>query len=354
MQEKSPVLVKYLKRYGSLSTSYTTIQDGFAHYLLDGAGYIPYALTGRGGRGGSTAYCLSNPIAAPEDYERLLAAFLKRFPRAAFIQVTEGFAQVLERAGFLVNEMGVETEIFLREFKFSGRARESQRRSIRKAMAAGTKVEELTDPSSAADELMEISSEWLKTKTVKDRELRFVARGAVFEREPDVRKFAARINGRHIGFVFFSPMYDDGRVYGYLADVLRTRPDAPSGTITLILKHAIDLFKAEGREVLSLGLSPFFDIADDRFRHSLIMKHAFKTLYRAGNGIFPFKNLSYTKSRYGGGLSGGSYRDPFVGKKKVYFAHTSRFPLKVLYESSKISGLIEGAWPALKKTLAGV
>lgn len=348
--DNSDVLMRYLRLHGSHSLAYSAIQDGMSYFVLDGAGFIPYAVPGADK---SVAYCLSDPVASPGDYGRLLDAFLERFPRAAFIQVTERFAEVLERAGFFVNELGVETEIRLRGYSLSGRGKQSHRRTIRKALAAGTVVEELRDPSSVAAELRGISNEWLRSKAVSDRELKFIARKAVFDHEPDVRKFAARINKEYTGFVFFTPMYDGGTVYGYLTEVLRASTDAPSGTITLIIQRAIDRFREEGKEVVSLGISPFFDISDDRFRHSALMRHAFKTLYRAGNGIFPFRNLSYAKSRFGGGVAGGSYRDANVEKKKVYLAHLSRFPVRVLYESSVMAGLIDGIWPTVKKTIAG-
>ena len=54
-------------------------------------------------------------------------------------------------------------------------------------------VKELKDPESVAPEPRVITSEWQKTRSVKDRELKFIARGAVYGHEPDVLKLAARL-----------------------------------------------------------------------------------------------------------------------------------------------------------------
>ncbi len=220
---------------------------------------------------------------------------------------------------------------------------------IRRAFEAGTVVEEVGETGPFKAELEMVSREWLATKTVNDRELWFMVRKAVYEAEPDVRKFITRRGGRITGFIFFDPMYRDGRIYGYSAGILRMGKRAHGGTLTLIIKEALKKFSEEGVQVLSLGLSPFFDVDDRGFRHSAVVKHAFRFLYESGDFLYPFKNLTFAKSRYGGGFKDGLYRDGNVIKKKVYFAHRSRFPLRELYQASMIMGVVDGVIPAFKK-----
>lgn len=334
-------LREYLVRYGCHSSAYSSLQEGLEYFVLPGKGYIPYALSS------GMAFVLSNPICAAEDFRELAGAFLESFPRAAFLHVTPEAAGELAKMGFYLNEMGVETELSLGAYDYRGRAKESMRRMIRRAVESGTEVVEVGADTDPGDELREVTEEWLSTKRIKRREFRFLVRRAVYRSEPDVRKFIAIKCGRVAGYIVFDPMYRHGRVYGYLAGTLRTRASAHGGTLALIMSHAIEVFKGEGVEALSLGLSPFFDVDDAEYRHSYFMKQAFRLLYERGGRMYSFKGLSFHKSRYAGGQRDGLYRDCNVTRRKIYFAHRSRLPLRELYESSRLMGVTDGILSAL-------
>ncbi len=340
-------LMWYLQRHGSHSSAYSSLQEGLEHFVLPGAGYIPYARTS------GMVFALSDPICSEEDYPGLVGAFLERFPRSAFIHVTPVAAARLSDLGFYVNEMGVETELLLGSFDYRGRAKESMRRMIRRALEAGVQVREYDGAPDLGAELREVTSEWLSTRRVKDREFWFLVRRAVYHGEPDVRRFIATENGRVTGFIFFDPMYREGRVYGYLACALRARPSAHGGTLALIMNRAIETFREEGVEVLSLGLSPFSEVEDVRYRHSPLMKHIFRFLYERGGGIYHFKGLSFFKSRYAGERTGRPGTGRGVIRRKIYFAHRSRFPLRELYLSSRLVGFFDTPFGALRRFLSG-
>ncbi len=333
----------YLVRYGAHSSAYSSLQDGLDYFILPGIGYIPYTCTS------GIAFALSNPICAVDNYEVLVSSFLERFPRSAFLHVTPEAAGELSKMGFYLNEMGVETELSLGSYDYRGRAKESIRRMIRRAGESGTAVIEVSGDCRLGGEFQDITEEWLSTKRVKGREFRFLVRRAVYGFEPDVRKFVAINGGRVSGYIVFDPMYRFGRVYGYLAGTLRTRAAAHGGTLALIMSHAIGVFKEEGVDVLSLGLSPFFDVDDSRYRHSYFMKQVFRFIYEWGEGLYAFKGLSFFKSRYGGGVRDGLYRDDNALKRKIYFVHQSRLPLRELYESSRLMGIMDGVLPVMKR-----
>jgi len=342
-------LRKYLIEHGRHSFAYSSLQEGMEYFVLPGTGYIPYASSS------GVTFALSNPLCAEEDYPRLVGSFVERFSRPAFLHVTPEAARTLSGLGFYVNEMGVETELILGNYDYRGRAKESMRRMIRRARESGVRVEEVRGDSGdrgLRDQLSEVTGEWLSTKRIKDKEFWFLVRRAVYGDEPDVRKFVAVKDGRVEGFIFFDPMYRSGRIYGYLAGALRTRCSAHGGTLALIMSRAIETFKDEGVEVLSLGLSPFFEVRDSTYRHSVFMKQVFRFLYKRGGGIYPFKGLSFYKSRYAGGMKDGLYRDVNVIKRKIYFAHCSRLPMRELYESSRLMGLMDGIVPTMRRFLS--
>ena len=212
------------------------------------------------------------------------------------------------------------------------------------------KVEELNDSDGidkVASELQEISRDWMLGKATYDRELSFVARPAVYSSEQGVRKFIARLDGRIEGFVFFDPMYVSGRVYGYHLDIIRARTDAHPSTRRFIIKSALELFKSEGHEVVSLGISPELVKRCERFKSNPVTRRALEALYRYGNRIYPFKNLTFAKSRYGGGMKDGEYRDLNVRKRKVYFAHRSKLALREIYGAGKLTGVMGSIIPTL-------
>lgn len=344
-------LEEYLRRFGSHALAFSALQLGMDHFTLKGVGYIPYATLEADP---TAAYVLSNPICSSVDYALITDKFLDEFPRAAFIQVTEEYAEVLDALGLYVNELGYETEISLKDYSYSGRIKEDLRRGLKRASSLGMVVEELTSSveiEDAAEELNEVSRDWMSTKAVDDRELSFVARPAIYARETGVRKFVARLNGRVEGFVFFDPMYSEGRVYGYHLDILRARTDAHPSTRRLIIKRALEIFRSEGHEILSLGISPELKKREERFRHSTVTRRVLELLYKYGNNLYPFKNLTFAKSRYGGGMRDGEYRDLNVRKKKVYFAHRSRIALREIYGAGRIAGVTGGVIPTLGRLI---
>ncbi|MEE9542220.1 MAG: DUF2156 domain-containing protein [Thermodesulfobacteriota bacterium] len=341
-------LEEYLRRFGSHALAFSALQQGMSHFTIKGVGYIPYATLDADP---AIVYVLSNPISAKEDYAQITLEFIKEFPRAIFVQVTEEYAEVLDSLGFYVNELGYETEISLKDFSFSGRIKEDLRRGLKRAANLGMVVEEVTDIAGIAGELNEVSKDWMSTKTINSRELWFVARPAVYEEEPGVRKFVARLKGSVEGFVFFDPMYSEGKVYGYHLEILRARRDAHPSTRRLIIKKAVEIFRSEGHEILSLGISPELKKREERFRYNPVTRYTLELLYKYGNSIYPFKNLTFAKSRYGGGMRDGEYRDANVRKKKVYFAHRARLPLREIFGAGKLTGVTNGLIPTLTRRM---
>src|SRR6185369_17489422 len=97
-----------------------------------------------------------------------------------------------------------------------------------------------------------ISEDWMEKKAVKGHEMSFLVRPAIYDDEPDVRKFYGMKGNETVGFVFFDPMYENGKVVGYMANILRSNCDGYSVTDYIILE-AMEVFRKEGIPVVSLG-----------------------------------------------------------------------------------------------------
>jgi phosphatidylglycerol lysyltransferase len=89
----------------------------------------------------------------------------------------------------------------------------------------------------------------------------------VLKDEVDVRKFfLCAPAGEPVALVSFDPIYRAGQVIGYSPAIKRRLPDAPLRAEEGIMKHAIECFQVEGRELVMLGLSPMAGIRDQEFR----------------------------------------------------------------------------------------
>ena len=75
--------VGYLKKFGTHSQSFSTLQPGMQYFDVPGIGYIAYMRKWGG------TFVLSDPVCAPDDFGRLLESFHRRFPNASYIQVSK-------------------------------------------------------------------------------------------------------------------------------------------------------------------------------------------------------------------------------------------------------------------------
>ena len=67
------------------------------------------------------------------------------------------------------------------------------------------------------DKIKAISDAWRKRRVLRDREARFLTQPLVLMEEPDVRRFFTfDRDGKLVAFSFFEPVYEGGKVIGYV------------------------------------------------------------------------------------------------------------------------------------------
>jgi lysylphosphatidylglycerol synthetase-like protein (DUF2156 family) len=327
---KKQELLSYIRQYGTGSLAYSALQEGMQDYQEEGYGFVPHAPVNRNNQ---TTLCLSDPICAKDSKKALLEGFVRNFKNPVFLHVSKETAEVLHSMGFFINEMGTETIINVQDFSLKGSKKEFLRSQRNRAVKDEVQVVEATNGQVSAETMRAISDAWMKNKAVSSNELSFLARPAVYEEEPDVRRFFAIKDNVVIGFVFFDPMYKDGKVIGYLANFLRTCVQTSYSVCDFIIVEAIARFKAEGMEIVSLGFSPLADVDDNgEFRFSKPLKAIFKYSFDKANHLYAFKQLSFHKQRYRPGMDG-------TLEVKVYCASKSKLPLRSLYACVQKMGI---------------
>lgn len=284
---------RYLLQYGSQPNACFHFQPGLRTFHLADVGCLSYHLQG------GVPMVFVKPLCADEDLPRLLEAFLAGRGPAVFAGMDGAAAAALAGLGFSVNAFGVEFTIPIQEYRVGGR-RMKHLRSVAHLGEQGLEVRELPAGAEPLEEIRRVSEAWLRGRIVKDRELRFLTRPPDFGLELGVRRFYCRQEGRLVGFVFFDPFFREGRCLGYCANILRREPGArPAALLDYIILTALEVFRAEGLERLSLGLAPLFDLRA-RPGEDVLLRLLGRGLYRWGGALYNFRELAFHKRRFRG------------------------------------------------------
>ena len=332
-----------LRAHGEFTLAYNTLAQAGLTYFHGPAGpaggYVAYKPAGR------YAFVLGDPVAAPDGTPALLRAFLESPAgrRAIFCQVTDRSAPTLAAAGFYLNDMGPDHVLRLPGYSLSGKKKEWLRYAANWCDRRGFVAAE--DPRLTAAEVRAVSDAWRATRPADSGEITFLNRpfrpaavdaapdgdpgsGPV---EPGVRRFSLRDAGGALrAFVFFDPLYRGGRPVGYVSALRRRCPDAPPHGEAAVMKHAIEAFRAEGREALRLGLSPLADGKTLLYRENRLLAQTFRLGFRASwlnRGYYALENHAATKRRYRG------------DEERTYYASRKWFNVAPLITLAKLMGL---------------
>ena len=343
-EEKWNLLSPFLTRHGQSSLAYATLQDGM-EYFIDEAGYVAYTTVQHPVFSPKPRrITLSDPVCAPENLGKIVQHFLSDNPRASFGVISEQCAETLRGMGFKVNCIGYEPEIPVQTYNTQGNWKELDliKRARNEAKREGITIRE-ENGALPKQALAQVSAKWIGSKKINDREIWLYARRPVFDHEPDVRKFVAYDQqGEVVGFVFYDPMYRDGKVFGYSANISRCDEGRYGRLATAVHMVAIEKFREEGKEVLNLLLAPFVKLENGRYNDDLGAKLFFSLSARFGNNIYNFKGLSFHKSKYRG------------TERSLYYASNSFMPSNDIYLAFVSADITRSYFKTLGQLLQGM
>jgi lysylphosphatidylglycerol synthetase-like protein (DUF2156 family) len=288
---------------------------------------------------------LADPVCAPADLPVLLADFLREHSAAVFPVVSEGCATMLRSMGFKVNCVGYEPELPIQTYNTQGNWKELDmiKRARNEARREGITIREVEISSVPLEQLQALSSNWLMGKKVNDREIWVYARRPVYEAEPGVRKFVAfDKHGTAIGYVFYDPMYREGRVFGYSANTVRCDEARYGRLATAIHMTAMEVFRDEGVETLNLLMCPFTKTENGIYSDDLMTRWFFQISQRFGGEIYNFKGLAFHKSKYRG------------QEKMIYYASNSLFPSNDVYLAFLTADIANSYFTTMRLLAVGV
>ena len=171
---------------------------------------------------------------------------------------------MLASRGFYVNAMGPDTWIDLPTYSFAGAKKMQLRQAFNRMSKRGFVTRECTLAEVGIDKVKALSDAWRQTRIAREKEVGFLNRPLVLAEEPDVRRFFTfDHDGKLVAFGFFDPVYEGGKIVGYMSQHNRHLPEADAMVHFAIKRVAIETFQKEGLKVLHLGLSPFADAWND-------------------------------------------------------------------------------------------
>jgi lysylphosphatidylglycerol synthetase-like protein (DUF2156 family) len=293
-----------LRRHADNPSAFLALNTDTCHFRVPGVdGLIAYRPAGR-----RHLVQLGGVFAADGDQDRLLEQFLAAASsegrRVVSVQLLRGDAERYATHGFTVNQLGASYARSLGDFGLKGSAYMRLRNKISRARRAGVQVVEVgvdMPPSSQLDaRLAEIDAQWLHAKGWHVKELAFMV-GERGGRAAHLRRlFVARhVDDGVLGYITFSPVY--GAHAGWLHDLSRRVPDAPPGTMELVIHTAVDRFRAEHAGHLHFGLTPFSGLSDDHElpRRSRMAARIVRFLAAHGRHVYPAADQVAYKEKWG-------------------------------------------------------
>lgn len=319
----------YLRQYGSHCMAYTTLEPTLDHFILEGVGYIAFIHFKHWLWSWKDRFMvLADPVCAKKDYPVIIHAFIKKHPHVIFVEASYALASTLDQMGYQVNQFGIETELPVSEFNLKGKHRAKLRQWSNKCKREGVEiVEQAIEDVANLDAVKALSNEWLQKKG--GSEYSFLVRPLRFHNEMDVRYFWAYKDKKLIALAVFDPIYKDNQIVGYYHNMDRMNQDAPHGTSASIILTAIEQFKKEGVQYVSLGMSPLYLQRGmvNEFNYHPFTRKSFWYAFENLNFIYPFKGNATHKRKFNG------------EQKPVYFSSTSGTSLKQVFIMLKAMGM---------------
>lgn len=316
--------IEHLRHHGRGSLAFSALQEGLQYFMHPEYGFIAYKPLHDGPQ---SVLVLSDPICKRENTKLLIDEFMKVKSDPVFLHISHEVAEIVAQYDFSVNEVGIETIVDIQEFDLVGGKKQQLRNARNGGKKDNLEIKEVDSiDNTTLSKLRKISSDWIKEKTISNNEMQFIVRPIVYVDEIDVRRFVALKDGEIVGFVIFDPMYENGEIVGYIAQHLRSIHTSTYSVVDCIVVHALELFKAEGKQILSMGFSPLARVDDQgEFKYSKLLKAYFQYAYENANYLYNFKNLAQHKKQYRPGMKGAH-------EEKVYCAMRTRFLLPRIYD----------------------
>lgn len=171
--------------------------------------------------------------------------------------------------------------------------RPSLRYQFNRARNKGVVVTEWeTERAQDSRELRQVLDSWLRRRGLPP--LHFLVEPETLSFLVDRRTFVAEVEGRAVAFLNLCPVPQRN---GWLTEQFPRLPEAPNGTVELLMHEAACKIASEGSEYLTMGLVPFSEHGNlqDNPRWLRATEWAAR---RFGSSLYSFRGLDAFKSKF--------------------------------------------------------
>jgi phosphatidylglycerol lysyltransferase len=240
---------------------------------------------------------LGDPIGEKSE----LSSAIKEFQEIAdlhgftpvFYQVSDEMLPYLHGHGFAFFKLGEEAFVNLETFSLSGNNMKGLRALRNKFVRENFYFDIVKPPYSKEllDELREISNEWLQGRTEKGFSLGFFDEAYLNKAPIAIVKDE---NKQTLGFMSIMYVYDDYQTIS--VDLMRFRPETPSGTVDFLFLCLFDWAKEKGYGRFNMGMAPLANVGLSKF--AFLSEKIAAQIFLHGHFIYHFQGLRKFKEKY--------------------------------------------------------
>ncbi|MGE0402042.1 MAG: phosphatidylglycerol lysyltransferase domain-containing protein [Kofleriaceae bacterium] len=294
--ERARVL-ELLRAHGWNATSFQILEPGF-QYFFAGDAVVGYVDTG------SAWVAAGAPIAPPERVREVSDAFVAAAKqagrRASCFGTEERFSEITQWPAMRIGDQPVWNPASWAEVV---KSRKSLREQLRRARAKGVVVravgvDELAPGTELRAQIDELITRWQASRPIAP--MGFLVQIDPFTFVEERRYFVAEREGHVVAFLGIIPIFARGG--WFFEDFLRD-PEAPNGTIELLVDAGMRAAAEEGVPFVTLGLVP---LAGD-------VKPWLRATRKLGRALYDFDGLRAFKAKF----------EP-SGWDPIYLAHPPR------------------------------
>jgi len=272
-----------VRAHGWNSTSFQVLEPGFRYFFEGDDAAVAYVETKRAWIAAGAPLCAEDRLASVAAAFVVAARDAGR--RACFFSTEERFISRVPLASLRIGEEAVWDPTAWPETVRTGR---SLREQLRRARAKGVRIravpgDELTEPQgptrTAATELVE---RWLATRELAP--MGFLVQIQPLVLLPEHRLFVAERDGKLVALLSGAPIFAR---QGWLLQNLIRSPEAPNGTVELLIDHAMRTAILEAHHLVTLGLAPLAGP----------LPRALRVARTVAGGLYDFGGLRAFKSK---------------------------------------------------------
>jgi phosphatidylglycerol lysyltransferase len=269
-----------------------TLGDKRFMFSNDGEGFVMYGVQG------TSWIAMGDPVTPSP---RVAADLVWQFKELVdehrgvpvFYQVTTPMLPVYLDAGFSLVKLGEEAWVDLEKFTLEGGEGRKLRQTKAKAERSGATLEFVA--AAKVDRLIpqleRVSSAWIEERGQREKGF-----SLGFWSEPYLNKCDLAILRHESRIVAFANIWTTGQKEEFSIDLMRHLPDAPQGTMDLLLIGLIEHAKAQGYRWFNLGMAPLSGLSQHRL--ASIWSRAGMFFFRHADRLYNFEGLRAFKNKF--------------------------------------------------------